>query len=83
MGRGQWGEGFTGTTIKDTWTKSRGRVEAGEGGGFGWCGVEGWGITIKILKNTFSFFYSVYFIYLFQNFYSVFFYFTYWVVVFA
>ena len=24
---------FTGTTIKDTWTKSRGRVE---GGGFGW-----------------------------------------------
>ena len=32
-----------GTTIKDTWTKSRGRVEAGEGGGFGWGGVEGWG----------------------------------------
>ena len=28
---------------KDTWTKSRGRVEAGEGGGFGWGGVEGWG----------------------------------------
>ena len=26
---------FTGTTIKDTWTKSRRRVEAGEGGGFG------------------------------------------------
>ena len=26
--------GFTGTTIKDTWTKSRGRVVAGEGGGF-------------------------------------------------
>ena len=25
MGRGQWGEGFTGATIKDTWTKSRGR----------------------------------------------------------
>ena len=43
MGRGQWGEGFTGTTIKDTWTKSRGRVEAGKGGGFGWGGVEGWG----------------------------------------
>ena len=43
MGRGQWGEGFTGTTIKDTWTKSRGRVEAGEGGGFdgvGWKGGE-------------------------------------------
>ena len=36
MGRGQWGEGITGTTIKDTWTKSRGRVEAGEGSRFGW-----------------------------------------------
>ena len=36
MGRGQWGEGFTETTIKDTWTKSRGRVEAGEGAAFGW-----------------------------------------------
>ena len=33
MGRGQWGEGITGTTVKDTWTKSRGRVEVGEGGG--------------------------------------------------
>ena len=43
VGRGQWGEGITGTAIKDTWTKSRGRVEAGEGGGFGWGGVEGWG----------------------------------------
>ena len=26
-----------------TWTKPRGRVEVGEGGGFGWGGVEGWG----------------------------------------
>ena len=43
MGRGQWGEGFTGTSIKDTWTKSRRKVEAGEGGGFNWGGVEGWG----------------------------------------
>ena len=34
---------YTGTTIKDTWTKSRGRVEVGEGGGFGWGGMEGWG----------------------------------------
>ena len=25
------------------WTKSRGRVEVGEGGGFGWGGVEGGG----------------------------------------
>ena len=33
---GYWGEGFTGATIKDTWTKSRGSVEVGEGGGFGW-----------------------------------------------
>ena len=36
MGRGQWGEGFTETTIKDTWTKPRGRMEARDGGGFGW-----------------------------------------------
>ena len=45
MGRGQLGEGITGTTIKDTWTKSRGKVEVevGEGGGFIWDGVEGWG----------------------------------------
>ena len=41
--KGQWGEGLTGTTIKDTRTKPRGGVEAGEGGGFGWGGVEGWG----------------------------------------
>ena len=39
-GKGQWEEGFSETTIKDTWTKPRGRVEAGEGGGFGWGGVE-------------------------------------------
>ena len=38
MGRGWWGEGFTAAPIKDTWTKSRGRVEVGEGGGFGWGG---------------------------------------------
>ena len=43
MGQGQWGKGFAGTTIKDTWTKSRRRVEAGEEGGFRWGGVEGWG----------------------------------------
>ena len=29
-------KGFSGTTVKDTWTKPRGRVEAWEGGGFGW-----------------------------------------------
>ena len=43
MARGQCGEGFTGTTIKDTWTKSRGRVEVGEGGGVDWGGVDEWG----------------------------------------
>ena len=32
------GEEFSGTTIKDTWTKPRGKVEAREGGGFGWGG---------------------------------------------
>ena len=35
------GKGFSGTTIKYTWTKPRGRVEAGEGGGFGWGGGSG------------------------------------------
>ena len=40
---GQWGEGFSGTTINVAWTKPRGRVEAGEGGRLGWGGVEGWG----------------------------------------
>ena len=43
MGRGWWGERFSGTTIKDTWTKSSEKVEVGEGGGVGWDGVEGWG----------------------------------------
>ena len=42
MGRGQWEEGIAGTIIKDTWTKWGG-VEVGEGGGFSWGGVEGWG----------------------------------------
>ena len=42
MGWGQWEEGITGTTINDTWTKSRGREEAGKGVGFGWGEVEGW-----------------------------------------
>ena len=39
----QWGEGSTGATIKDTRTKSRGRVEVGVGGGIGCGRVEGWG----------------------------------------
>ena len=37
------GRGVLGSTIKDRMTKSRGRVEVGEGGGTGWGGVEGWG----------------------------------------
>ena len=41
MGRVQWREGFSGITIKDTWTKPRGRVETREGGGFGWGGGSG------------------------------------------
>ena len=36
-------EKFTGTTIKDTWKKSWGWVVVGEGSGFSWGGVEGWG----------------------------------------
>ena len=39
MGRGQWEEGITGTTIKDTWTKSKGEG-GGEGGRWVWLG---WG----------------------------------------
>ena len=38
---GEKGEGFTETTIKDTWTKPRG-VETEEGGE-AWDGGEGWG----------------------------------------
>ena len=34
---------FSGTTIKDTRTKPRGRVEARGGGGFGWGGESGRG----------------------------------------
>ena len=43
MGLGQREEGIAGTIIKDTWTKSGGMVEVGEGVGFSWGGVEGWG----------------------------------------
>ena len=38
------GERIVGRRVfRNTGTKSRGRVEVGEGGGFGWGGVEGWG----------------------------------------
>ena len=40
---GTVGRGDTGTTIKDTWTKSRGRVEVGEREVFSWGGGEGLG----------------------------------------
>ena len=38
----EYSEGFTGTTIKDRWTITRG-VETGEGSGEGWGGGEGLG----------------------------------------
>ena len=38
------GEGFSGTTIKDTGTKPRG-VEAREGGGDVWGGGQCWGVN--------------------------------------
>ena len=38
MGRGQSGNGITGTTIKDTGAISRGSVVVGEGGGFAGVG---------------------------------------------
>ena len=38
MGWGQWEEGITGTTIKDTWAKPKESMEAREGGRFGWGG---------------------------------------------
>ena len=45
MGWEQWEEGIAGTIIKDTWTKSEGRVEGGGGGGrwvqLGWGGRTG------------------------------------------
>ena len=37
------GEWSIGATIKDTRTKSRGRLEVGEGGETGWGGLEEWG----------------------------------------
>ena len=40
---GQWEEGIIGTNMEDTWTKPRGRVEVGDGGGFSCGAVEGWG----------------------------------------
>ena len=38
------GEGFSGTTIKDTWTKPRGGGSR-EGNGDGWGEGEWWGVN--------------------------------------
>ena len=38
-GKGQWGEGFTGTTIKGTWTNQEGEWKQGREVGL--AGVEG------------------------------------------
>ena len=45
---GGWAQPLASSAVWDekgflTWTKPRGRVERGEGGGFTWGGVEGWG----------------------------------------
>ena len=48
---GEEGEGFTGTTIKDTWTITRVGVETGEGGGDGWDGGMGGGKSRKLYLN--------------------------------
>ena len=55
IARGEWGGDSGVRVFQDTWTKPRGRMEVGEGGGFSSSGVEGWGekahncnrITIK------------------------------------
>ena len=38
-------ERLSGTTLKDTRTKPRGRVAAREGGGFGWSRGEWWRVN--------------------------------------
>ena len=40
---GTVGRGYYRNYYKDTWTKSRGRVDVREGGGFSWGGVKGLG----------------------------------------
>ena len=44
------GEGFSGTTIKDTWTKPR-WVQSGEGNGDGWRGSGGGKMETTILEQ--------------------------------
>ena len=43
MGAGTVGRGDYRNYYKGHMDKTRGRVERGEGGGFSWGGVEGWG----------------------------------------
>ena len=54
MGRGEWGEGFSGTRIKNTGTKPSGRVEAGRDvclAGVGWRGGEKMQTTLIVEKQ--------------------------------
>ena len=57
MGRGEWGEGFSGATVKDTWTKPRWRqgMEVGLPG-VEWRGGEKMQATVteQQLKEMFS-----------------------------
>ena len=50
---GEKGEGFTGTTIKDTWTVTRGGGNRGSRwGGLWWCGgVRGKGRKLYLNNN--------------------------------
>ena len=41
MGRGEWGEEFSETTIKDTWTNPRGRWKQGKEVGLAGVGLRG------------------------------------------
>ena len=43
IARGEWGGDSGEKGFQGTWTKPRGRVEAREGGGFGWGVGEEWG----------------------------------------
>ena len=54
---GEKGEGFTGATIKDTWTTTRGLEMGGRLGGLGWReGVRGKGRKLYLNNNKKNFF---------------------------
>ena len=51
MGKG-WEEGFSGSCIKDTWTKPKGdRIQGEKWGWLGWWGCD-WGIGYKCVQTT-------------------------------